>query len=213
MHADPAFPTHIGEDVTVGHRAIVHGAKVGDRYVLEMLEERGWSLGGEGSGRPFLDITGAVPAVVTWDAASLANTFQADGIERRWRLAMVRFDWWHVGGGRQQVIHEGRGQGLAVGVVGRLLVQRRAEALRAMHFPPDATSMGDLELRRTPAQRALAIDPDMGFAHSELVSANMFLDRFDAAKRALERRAQHGSEAVANGRVHHGVDDAGSQDR
>jgi phosphoglucosamine mutase len=25
-------------------------AKVGDRYVLEMLEERGWSLGGEGSG-------------------------------------------------------------------------------------------------------------------------------------------------------------------
>jgi phosphoglucosamine mutase len=25
-------------------------AKVGDRYVLEMLEERGWNLGGEGSG-------------------------------------------------------------------------------------------------------------------------------------------------------------------
>jgi tRNA A-37 threonylcarbamoyl transferase component Bud32/tetratricopeptide (TPR) repeat protein len=36
------------------------------------------------------------------------------------------------------------------------------------------------------AQRALAIDPDFVFAHSELVSANMFLDRFDAAKRALQ---------------------------
>ena len=37
------------------------------------------------------------------------------------------------------------------------------------------------------AQRALAIDPDFVFAHSESVSANMFLDRFDAAKRALQR--------------------------
>ena len=37
------------------------------------------------------------------------------------------------------------------------------------------------------AERALKIDPDMVFAHIELVSANMFLDRFDAAKRALQR--------------------------
>jgi eukaryotic-like serine/threonine-protein kinase len=37
------------------------------------------------------------------------------------------------------------------------------------------------------AQRALAIDPDSVFAHSESVSANMFLDRFDAARRALQR--------------------------
>ena len=37
------------------------------------------------------------------------------------------------------------------------------------------------------AERALAIDPDFVFARSELVSANMFLDRFDAAKRALQR--------------------------
>jgi eukaryotic-like serine/threonine-protein kinase len=39
----------------------------------------------------------------------------------------------------------------------------------------------------TSSQRALAIDPDFVFAHSEAVSANMFLDRFDAAKRALQR--------------------------
>ena len=37
------------------------------------------------------------------------------------------------------------------------------------------------------AERALAIDPDQVFAHGESVSANMFLDRFDAAKRALQR--------------------------
>ena len=37
------------------------------------------------------------------------------------------------------------------------------------------------------AERALAIDSDFVFAHSQLVSANMFLDRFDAAKRELQR--------------------------
>ena len=37
------------------------------------------------------------------------------------------------------------------------------------------------------SERSLAIDPDSVFAHSEAVSANMFLDRFDAAKRALQR--------------------------
>jgi eukaryotic-like serine/threonine-protein kinase len=37
------------------------------------------------------------------------------------------------------------------------------------------------------SERALAIDPDFVFAHSESVSANMFLDRFDGAKRALQR--------------------------
>jgi tetratricopeptide (TPR) repeat protein len=37
------------------------------------------------------------------------------------------------------------------------------------------------------AERALAIDPQFVFAHSETVSANMFLNRFDAAKRAVAR--------------------------
>jgi eukaryotic-like serine/threonine-protein kinase len=37
------------------------------------------------------------------------------------------------------------------------------------------------------SDRALAIDPDFVFAHAEAVSANMFLDRFDAARRALQR--------------------------
>lgn len=33
VHADPGFPAIIGDYVTVGHRAIIHGAKLGD-YVL-----------------------------------------------------------------------------------------------------------------------------------------------------------------------------------
>ena len=37
------------------------------------------------------------------------------------------------------------------------------------------------------AERALTIDPGLVFAHSELVSANMYLDRFAAAKSALQR--------------------------
>ncbi len=35
-HADPGFPLVIGDGVTVGHRAIVHGAKVGDGALVGM---------------------------------------------------------------------------------------------------------------------------------------------------------------------------------
>ena len=50
------------------------------------------------------------------------------------------------------------------------------------------------------AESALAIDPDFIFAHTESVSANMFLDRFDAAKRALQRAGRIGdSQALALG--------------
>lgn len=34
IHADPGFPTFIGDDVTVGHGAIVHGAKIGDGAMI-----------------------------------------------------------------------------------------------------------------------------------------------------------------------------------
>jgi carbonic anhydrase/acetyltransferase-like protein (isoleucine patch superfamily) len=36
LHADPGFPCVIGDDVTVGHRAIVHGAKVGNGALIGM---------------------------------------------------------------------------------------------------------------------------------------------------------------------------------
>lgn len=36
LHADPGFPCEIGDDVTVGHHAIVHGAKVGNGALIGM---------------------------------------------------------------------------------------------------------------------------------------------------------------------------------
>lgn len=36
LHADPGFPCVIGDDVTIGHKAIVHGAKVGNGALIGM---------------------------------------------------------------------------------------------------------------------------------------------------------------------------------
>jgi carbonic anhydrase/acetyltransferase-like protein (isoleucine patch superfamily) len=36
VHADPGFPCLIGTGVTVGHRAVVHGARVGDGSLVGM---------------------------------------------------------------------------------------------------------------------------------------------------------------------------------
>jgi carbonic anhydrase/acetyltransferase-like protein (isoleucine patch superfamily) len=34
LHADPGFPTVIGSGVTMGHGAVVHGARVGDNCIV-----------------------------------------------------------------------------------------------------------------------------------------------------------------------------------
>lgn len=36
IHADPDVPNVIGEDVTIGHRCVLHGASVGDRCLIGM---------------------------------------------------------------------------------------------------------------------------------------------------------------------------------
>lgn len=36
LHADPGFPCTLGDGVTVGHRAIVHGATVGENSLIGM---------------------------------------------------------------------------------------------------------------------------------------------------------------------------------
>jgi carbonic anhydrase/acetyltransferase-like protein (isoleucine patch superfamily) len=36
VHADPDVPNAIGEEVTVGHRCVLHGARVGDRCLIGM---------------------------------------------------------------------------------------------------------------------------------------------------------------------------------
>ena len=34
LHADPGFPLHIGENVTIGHQAMVHGCTIGDGTLI-----------------------------------------------------------------------------------------------------------------------------------------------------------------------------------
>ncbi len=36
VHADPGVPNAIGEDVTIGHRCVLHGAQVGSRSLIGM---------------------------------------------------------------------------------------------------------------------------------------------------------------------------------
>jgi carbonic anhydrase/acetyltransferase-like protein (isoleucine patch superfamily) len=36
IHADPAFPVHLGDDCTLGHRAVVHGAVLEERVLIGM---------------------------------------------------------------------------------------------------------------------------------------------------------------------------------
>jgi carbonic anhydrase/acetyltransferase-like protein (isoleucine patch superfamily) len=36
LHADPGFPCVLGAEVTVGHLAVVHGCRVGDRALIGM---------------------------------------------------------------------------------------------------------------------------------------------------------------------------------
>ena len=36
LHSDPGVPCTLGEDVTVGHRAILHGCTIGDRTLVGM---------------------------------------------------------------------------------------------------------------------------------------------------------------------------------
>ncbi len=36
FHADPGFPVLVGSDVTIGHGAVVHGARIGNQTVIGM---------------------------------------------------------------------------------------------------------------------------------------------------------------------------------
>jgi carbonic anhydrase/acetyltransferase-like protein (isoleucine patch superfamily) len=36
IHTDPGFPVHIGQRVTLGHRAVVHGATIEDNVIIGM---------------------------------------------------------------------------------------------------------------------------------------------------------------------------------
>jgi len=36
VHADPGYPVVVGEDCTIGHRVIIHGAKIGNNVLVGM---------------------------------------------------------------------------------------------------------------------------------------------------------------------------------
>lgn len=57
VHADPGVPSVIGEDVTVGHRCVLHGARIEDRCLIGM---GAILLGGSVIGRESLVAAGAV---------------------------------------------------------------------------------------------------------------------------------------------------------
>ena len=57
VHADPGVPSVIGADVTVGHRCVLHGARVEDRCLIGM---GAILLGGSVIGRESLVAAGAV---------------------------------------------------------------------------------------------------------------------------------------------------------
>lgn len=57
VHADPGYPTIIGDDVTVGHGAIVHGARVGDGCLIGI---RAVLLNGASIGADSIVAAGAV---------------------------------------------------------------------------------------------------------------------------------------------------------
>ncbi len=57
VHADPGVPSVIGEDVTVGHRCVLHGARIEDRCLIGM---GAILLGGSVIGRESLVAAGSV---------------------------------------------------------------------------------------------------------------------------------------------------------
>ena len=95
MHVDPGFPLTIGEDVTVGHGAIVHGCTVGDGSLIGMGATilngakigRGCLVGANAlvtEGKEFPDnslIVGApAKAVRVLDEAAIASLMQSAAI-------------------------------------------------------------------------------------------------------------------------------------
>ena len=36
LHSDEGFPIHIGENVTIGHNAVIHGCKINDNTIIGM---------------------------------------------------------------------------------------------------------------------------------------------------------------------------------
>ena len=93
LHADPGFPCTLGDGVTVGHAAVLHGAMVGDNVVIGM---HAVVMNGAQIGRDSLIAVGAVVtertvippgSLVMGLPAKVIRELTADEIERNRRSA------------------------------------------------------------------------------------------------------------------------------
>jgi carbonic anhydrase/acetyltransferase-like protein (isoleucine patch superfamily) len=95
FHADPGFPALVGNDVTIGHGAIVHGARIGDGAVIGM---RATLLNGATIGAQSLVGAGALvtegkefPAgvLIVGSPAKVVRKLTPEEIERNLRAAAI----------------------------------------------------------------------------------------------------------------------------
>ena len=95
FHADPGYPAIVGADVTIGHGAIVHGARIGDQAVIGM---RAVLLNGSVIGPNSLVGAGALvtegkvfPAgvLILGSPAKVIRDLTPDEIERNRRAAAI----------------------------------------------------------------------------------------------------------------------------
>jgi carbonic anhydrase/acetyltransferase-like protein (isoleucine patch superfamily) len=95
FHADPGYPAIVGADVTIGHGAIVHGAKIGDQTVIGM---RATLLNGAEIGSHSLVGAGALVTegkrfpegvLILGSPAKIARELTPEEIERNRRAAAI----------------------------------------------------------------------------------------------------------------------------
>jgi carbonic anhydrase/acetyltransferase-like protein (isoleucine patch superfamily) len=93
LHADPGFPCLIGDGVTIGHAAVVHGATVGDNVVIGI---HAVVMNGAQIGHDSLIAVGAIVtegtvippgALVMGLPAKTVRTLRPDEIERNRGMA------------------------------------------------------------------------------------------------------------------------------
>lgn len=103
VHADPGVPLTIGRDVTVGHRATIHCAKVGDRCLIgigsvllagvEIGDDAIVAAGAvvtEGTKVPPGVVVAGIPAKVLRDVRQEELDFAVPRADKYWKTAQER---------------------------------------------------------------------------------------------------------------------------
>lgn len=100
VHCDAGVPTTIGDDVTIGHAAVVHGAAIGDHCLVgigaralngSIIEEGAWLAAGailtEGARVPPWTLAMGIPARPVRELRPEEVARQRDGVEDYQRIA------------------------------------------------------------------------------------------------------------------------------